>query len=56
MHAHIGREQRAAQEISNISGGKLDCLIHNAARMSADTLYKGFDSLFVPLLFHDVEL
>ena len=56
IHAHIGREQRAAQKISNISGGKLDCLIHNAARMSADTLYKDFDSLLVSFLFNDVEL
>ena len=40
--------QRAAQQVSALTGGTLDYLIHNAARMDPETLYKGFDSLYAP--------
>ncbi|KAI0694707.1 NAD-P-binding protein [Earliella scabrosa] len=35
--------QAAAKKISEVTGGKLDCLIHNAARMDISTIYKSFD-------------
>ena len=35
--------QNAAKEISRVTGGKLDCLIHNAARMDPAVMPKGFD-------------
>ncbi|KAI0675786.1 NAD-P-binding protein [Trametes maxima] len=35
--------KHAAEEISSISGGKLDYLIHNAAKMDTATLRRGFD-------------
>ncbi|RPD54465.1 NAD-P-binding protein [Lentinus tigrinus ALCF2SS1-7] len=35
--------QKAAKEIGEVTGGKLDCLIHNAARMDAEYITKGFD-------------
>ncbi|KAH9916612.1 NAD-P-binding protein [Epithele typhae] len=34
----------AAQVASAVSGGLLDCLIHNAARMEEDSVHKSFDS------------
>ncbi|KAI0351045.1 NAD-P-binding protein [Trametes cingulata] len=43
---------RAAEQIASISGGKLDYLIHNAARMDKN-LYRGYNdfiSAFLPLL------
>ena len=33
----------AAKKISEVTDGKLDCLIHNAARMDISTIYKSFD-------------
>ena len=38
--------QRAAREMSRITGGTLDCLLHNAARMERDSVMKGFDDLY----------
>ncbi len=35
--------QKAAERVSEVTGGKLDYLIHNAARVEAETLSKGFD-------------
>ncbi|EIW57033.1 NAD-P-binding protein [Trametes versicolor FP-101664 SS1] len=35
--------ERAAEEVAAVTGGKLDFLIHNAARMSGDTVFFGFD-------------
>ncbi|KAI0656631.1 NAD-P-binding protein [Cubamyces menziesii] len=35
--------QRAAQEVGAITGGKLDYLIHNAARSERSLAYRGFD-------------
>ncbi|RDX43158.1 NAD(P)-binding protein [Lentinus brumalis] len=34
---------KAAERVSEVTGGKLDYLIHNAARVEAETLSKGFD-------------
>ncbi|KAI0373559.1 NAD-P-binding protein [Pilatotrama ljubarskyi] len=34
---------RAAEEIASISGGKLDYLIHNAARMDISLFFRGYD-------------
>nr|VWO95393.1 Dipeptidyl peptidase IV [Ganoderma boninense] len=34
---------RAAKQVSEITGGKLDYLIHNAANLDVKTVYKGFD-------------
>lgn len=34
--------QCAASQVSAISGGKLDYLIHNAAKLDASTVFKGF--------------
>ncbi|KAI0747067.1 NAD-P-binding protein [Daedaleopsis nitida] len=36
--------ERAAKQVSEISGGKLDCLIHNAARMDVDSVFKDIES------------
>ncbi|PIL30292.1 hypothetical protein GSI_07473 [Ganoderma sinense ZZ0214-1] len=33
----------AAKQVSEITGGKLDYLIHNAASTNVNTVYKGFD-------------
>ena len=33
----------AAKKVADVTGGKLDCLIHNAANMNINTVYKGFD-------------
>ena len=33
----------AAKQVADITGGKLDYLIHNAANMNINTVYKGFD-------------
>ena len=38
--------QRAAKQTANVTGGSLDYLIHNAARMN-ETIMSGFDSLYV---------
>ncbi|KAI0642222.1 hypothetical protein C8Q79DRAFT_1027974 [Trametes meyenii] len=35
--------ERAAREVSSISGGKLDYLIHNAAKMEGGKILRGFD-------------
>ncbi len=35
--------QKAAERVSEVTGGKLDYLIHNAARVEAENLSKGFD-------------
>ncbi|KAI0753737.1 NAD-P-binding protein [Fomes fomentarius] len=35
--------ERAAKQVSEITGGKLDCLIHNAAWMDSNTVFKGYD-------------
>nr|VWO96601.1 Isoepoxydon dehydrogenase patN (IDH) (EC (Patulin biosynthesis cluster protein N) [Ganoderma boninense] len=35
--------EQAAKQVSEITNGKLDCLIHNAAHMNAKTVHKGFD-------------
>ncbi|PIL33320.1 hypothetical protein GSI_04771 [Ganoderma sinense ZZ0214-1] len=35
--------EKAAKQVSEITNGKLDCLIHNAAHMDINTAYKGFD-------------
>ncbi|KAM5539651.1 hypothetical protein V8D89_006760 [Ganoderma adspersum] len=35
--------ESAAKQVSEIMGGKLDCLIHNAADVNVNTVYKGFD-------------
>lgn len=35
--------QRAAKEVGATTGGKLDCLIHNAARIYGDTIYFRFN-------------
>ncbi|TFK84095.1 NAD-P-binding protein [Polyporus arcularius HHB13444] len=35
--------EKAAKRISDVTGGKLDCLIHNAARMEPVPVMKGFD-------------
>ncbi|PIL26448.1 hypothetical protein GSI_12206 [Ganoderma sinense ZZ0214-1] len=35
--------EKAAKQISEITSGKLDCLIHNAAHMDFKTVHKGFD-------------
>ncbi|KAI0742365.1 NAD-P-binding protein [Daedaleopsis nitida] len=35
--------ERAAKQVSEITGGKLDCLIHNAARLSGMGTFRGFD-------------
>ncbi len=37
------RSQKAAKRLSDVTGGKLDCLIHNAARMEPVPVMKGFD-------------
>ena len=37
--------QQAAQRVSEISGGTLDYLIHNAAHIS-DELFEGFETLW----------
>ncbi|KAI0326871.1 NAD-P-binding protein [Cubamyces sp. BRFM 1775] len=34
--------ERAAREIASISGGKLDFLIHNAAKLDSPQVYRGF--------------
>ncbi|KAM5539607.1 hypothetical protein V8D89_006716 [Ganoderma adspersum] len=34
--------ERAAKQISEITGGKLDYLIHNAANLDTNTVFKGF--------------
>ena len=34
--------QRAAKQVSQITGGKLDYLIHLAAKMDAGTLFRGY--------------
>ena len=34
--------EAAAAQISRITGGGLDVLIHNAARMESENLYKSF--------------
>ncbi|KAI0691688.1 NAD-P-binding protein [Earliella scabrosa] len=41
---HYASLEAAATQLSQITGGTLDCLIHNAARMDSDTFYRGFDS------------
>ncbi|KAI8975857.1 NAD-P-binding protein [Trametes punicea] len=35
--------ERAAKEVASITGGQLDCLIHNAARMDPAILYRGYE-------------
>ena len=35
--------KRAASQVSAVTGGKLDYLIHNAALLDASTTLKGFD-------------
>ncbi|KAI1795287.1 NAD(P)-binding protein [Ganoderma leucocontextum] len=35
--------ERAAKQVAEITGGKLDYLIHNAANMNFNTVFKGFD-------------
>ena len=35
--------KRAAKEIGAVTGGSLDILIHNAAKMEAGSVFKGFD-------------
>ncbi|PIL30285.1 hypothetical protein GSI_07465 [Ganoderma sinense ZZ0214-1] len=35
--------ERAAKQVSEVTGGKLDYLIHNAANVDVNTAYKGFD-------------
>ncbi|KAH9926561.1 NAD-P-binding protein [Epithele typhae] len=34
----------AAEAVGKLSGGKLDCIIHNAAKMDLASMMKGFDS------------
>ncbi|KAH9916606.1 NAD(P)-binding protein [Epithele typhae] len=34
----------AANALSEITGGSLDCLIHNAARVDPDAVFKGYDA------------
>ncbi|RPD54459.1 NAD-P-binding protein [Lentinus tigrinus ALCF2SS1-6] len=42
-NVHILQADDAAKQVSELTGGKLDCLIHNAARTEADSVFKGFD-------------
>ncbi|KAI0702669.1 NAD-P-binding protein [Earliella scabrosa] len=35
--------ERAAKEVANVTGGKLDCLIHNAARTDLGGINKGYN-------------
>ena len=35
----------AAKKISEVTGGKLDCLIHNAARTDLGGINKGYNDL-----------
>ena len=39
--------QAAANKVSEVTGGKLDVLIHSAVLMDPSTVSKGFDSLYV---------
>lgn len=38
----IWASKRAAKQVAEVTGGKLDCLIHNAANMNINTVHKGF--------------
>ncbi|KAI0776589.1 hypothetical protein BD413DRAFT_610210 [Trametes elegans] len=35
--------KHAMQEVAKVSGGKLDCLIHNAAKTDTSTILRGYD-------------
>ncbi|PIL26450.1 hypothetical protein GSI_12208 [Ganoderma sinense ZZ0214-1] len=35
--------EHAAKQVAEVTEGKLDCLIHNAANMDINTVHKGFD-------------
>ncbi|KAI0742373.1 hypothetical protein C8Q80DRAFT_1273059 [Daedaleopsis nitida] len=41
QNVHILEGDRTATQMSELSGGKLDCVIHNGARL--DSLFSGFD-------------
>ncbi|KAM5539647.1 hypothetical protein V8D89_006756 [Ganoderma adspersum] len=41
--ANYSTLERAAKQVAEVTGGKLDCLIHNAANMNINTVHKGFD-------------
>lgn len=45
--------KRSAQQVSEVTGGKLDYLIHDAAEVDVNTDSKGFDDQYVaPVAIH----
>ena len=41
----LSHMQHAVEEVSKVTGGTLDFLIHNAARMEGDSIMKNLDDL-----------